>query len=69
MKSGSRMYSTAAHYYNLNFRDMPGQAQNLVNKLKADSTIDFQNDWKMITLFVGGNNLCAFCRNVVGTLR
>ena len=46
-------------------RDMPGQAQNLVNKLRADSNINFEQEWKMITLFIGGNNLCAFCDDLV----
>jgi len=45
-------------------QDMPGQAQNLVNKLRADSSINMEQDWKMITLFIGGNNLCAFCNDL-----
>lgn len=47
---------------------MPGQAQNLVNKLRADSSINMEQDWKMITLFIGGNNLCAFCNDLVSFL-
>lgn len=27
--------------------------------------IDFKNDWKVITVFIGGNDLCDFCYNSV----
>ncbi|XP_014116844.1 PREDICTED: phospholipase B1, membrane-associated [Pseudopodoces humilis] len=33
--------------------------------MKNDNRIDFQNDWKLITLFIGGNDLCKFCENPV----
>ncbi|XP_041668835.1 phospholipase B1, membrane-associated isoform X2 [Cheilinus undulatus] len=57
--------------------DMVQQARVLVNKMKTDSRIDFHNDWKVITMFVGGNDICDFCtdsiffspRNVVGRIR
>ncbi|XP_047466154.1 phospholipase B1, membrane-associated [Mugil cephalus] len=57
--------------------DMPQQVRILVDKMKADPRIDFQNDWKVITLFIGGNDMCDFCtntlffspRNVVGRIR
>ncbi len=45
-------------------RNMAAQAQDLVDRAAADERIDFDNDWKVITLFVGGNDLCASCRNV-----
>lgn len=58
-------------------RDMVAQVNAVVNKMKTDSRIDFQNDWKVITLFIGGNDICDFCtdsiifspRNVVGNIR
>lgn len=28
-----------------------------------NTTIDFENDWKLLTLFIGANNLCTVCRN------
>ncbi|XP_016152541.1 PREDICTED: phospholipase B1, membrane-associated [Ficedula albicollis] len=33
--------------------------------MKNDSRVDFQNDWKLITLFIGGNDLCQFCKDPV----
>ncbi|XP_043206266.1 phospholipase B1, membrane-associated-like, partial [Amphibalanus amphitrite] len=38
---------------------MPRQAHALVNRMRRDPRIDFQNDWKMVTLMIGGNNLCS----------
>ncbi|NXG22658.1 PLB1 Phospholipase, partial [Grallaria varia] len=43
--------------------DVPGQARKLVDRMKNDSRINFQNDWKLITLFIGGNDLCKFCED------
>ena len=47
---------------------MPGQAELLVKRMKSNSKIDFDNDWKVITLFVGGNDLCRFCYNKAGII-
>ncbi|XP_031165581.1 phospholipase B1, membrane-associated isoform X2 [Sander lucioperca] len=57
--------------------DMELQVRVLVDKMKNDSRIDFNNDWKVITMFIGGNDICDFCtdsvffspRNVVGRIR
>jgi len=44
--------------------DMPGQANMLVdrmiNKLGADK---FASEWKLVTFFIGGNDLCAYCKD------
>ncbi|XP_033633251.1 phospholipase B1, membrane-associated-like [Asterias rubens] len=42
---------------------MPGQAEDLVKRIYADPTIDVANDWKVITLFIGGNDVCEFCKD------
>ncbi|XP_026161753.1 phospholipase B1, membrane-associated-like isoform X2 [Mastacembelus armatus] len=44
---------------------IPGQVQHLIDTIKKDSTLDFQNDWKLVTLFVGGNDLCQYCNDRV----
>ncbi|KAM9708848.1 phospholipase B1, membrane-associated isoform 1-T1 [Menidia menidia] len=57
--------------------DLVGQVRALVDKMKNDSNIDFQSDWKVITVFVGGNDICDFCldsvlfspRNVVNRIK
>ena len=40
------------------------QATNLVSKMKQTSSIDFYQGWKLVTFFVGGNDLCKACRDV-----
>ncbi|XP_043836931.1 phospholipase B1, membrane-associated [Dromiciops gliroides] len=45
--------------------DLPSQARRLVNLMKNDTRINFQEDWKIITLFIGGNDLCDSCNNLV----
>ncbi|XP_070776745.1 phospholipase B1, membrane-associated-like [Enoplosus armatus] len=57
--------------------DMVRQVRILVDKMKNDSRIDFHSDWKVITMFIGGNDICDFCtdsvffspRNVVARIR
>ncbi|XP_071962004.1 phospholipase B1, membrane-associated-like [Antedon mediterranea] len=41
---------------------MENQALNLVEKMKIDPNVDFENDWKLVTLFIGGNDLCQSCK-------
>lgn len=41
--------------------DLKAQAQTLVQHLKSEpEMVDFENDWKVITIFVGGNDLCDY---------
>lgn len=42
-------------------KGMPGQARNLIEKMKSDPNVDYQNDWKLVSLWIGGNDLCAAC--------
>jgi hypothetical protein len=34
------------------------QARTLVSKITADASIDLASDWKHVTLWIGGNDLC-----------
>uniref|UniRef100_A0A8C8WM43 Phospholipase B1, membrane-associated n=1 Tax=Panthera leo TaxID=9689 RepID=A0A8C8WM43_PANLE len=45
--------------------NLPVQARRLVDLMKNDTKINFQEDWKIITLFIGGNDLCEFCSDLV----
>ena len=40
------------------------QAKSLVNLMRQSSRIDFANSWKLVTFFVGGNDLCKSCKDV-----
>jgi phospholipase B1, membrane-associated len=41
--------------------DVPSQVDTLIEILKKNPT-SFENDWKVITLWIGGNDLCRFCK-------
>jgi len=41
--------------------DVPEQAQRLVEMMKTSTSVSWENDWKLITLWIGGNDLCAVC--------
>jgi phospholipase B1 len=43
--------------------DMSDQAHLLYERIVSDKYCDMKNDWKVITLFVGGNDLCLFCED------
>lgn len=38
--------------------EMLSQAQNLVRKMRESDQVDFDNDWKIVTFFIGSNDLC-----------
>ncbi|CAB3376631.1 Hypothetical predicted protein [Cloeon dipterum] len=43
-------------------QDVEFAAATLVRRMHADHSIDFQNDWKMINVWVGTNDICSdFC--------
>ena len=43
------------------------QIQELVASMKSDNSINFNESWKLITLFIGGNDLCNSCKNTVNS--
>ena len=38
--------------------DLVQQARTLIQRMKEQPSIDYVNDWKLLTLFIGGNDLC-----------
>ncbi|CAG5928337.1 unnamed protein product [Menidia menidia] len=46
-------------------KDVPSQVKALVARMKNDSRIDFESDWKLITMFIGGNDACDHCDNTL----
>ncbi|XP_013414908.1 phospholipase B1, membrane-associated isoform X2 [Lingula anatina] len=45
---------------------MPDQARKLVSRMKSMLGSSYATDWKVITLFIGGNNLCSYCEDPDG---
>ena len=38
------------------------QAERFVTKMLTHPQYDFYDSWKVLTLFIGGNDLCSCCR-------
>lgn len=47
------MAETGAHA-----SDMLQQARDLVRKIRENDGIDFYNDWKLVTMYIGANDIC-----------
>ena len=43
------------------FSDLPEQAEMIIQRMRDDNLVNMQNDWKMVTLLIGGNDLCRVC--------
>ncbi|XP_072030674.1 phospholipase B1, membrane-associated-like [Amphiura filiformis] len=43
--------------------NMESQAEELVYRISNDQAVDYENDWKFVTIFIGGNDLCQWCGN------
>jgi phospholipase B1 len=43
--------------------DVPAQIDYLTQQLQTtyNKTVDFKNDWKILTILIGANNLCGAC--------
>lgn len=42
-------------------KDIIGQANQLVHLMQTHEEIDIQNDWKLVNIFIGANDICAYC--------
>ncbi|KAI9543892.1 hypothetical protein NQZ68_004940 [Dissostichus eleginoides] len=41
--------------------EIPMQVQALIKAMKENKGVNFEKDWKLATIFVGGNDLCQYC--------
>lgn len=40
-------------------RDMPFQARVIIDRMRQDPNVDMENHWKLVTIFVGNNDICS----------
>lgn len=45
--------------------ELESQARKLINRIRGDSKVDFNNDWKVVTILSGNNDLCDVCNDRV----
>uniref|UniRef100_H3B5Q4 Uncharacterized protein n=1 Tax=Latimeria chalumnae TaxID=7897 RepID=H3B5Q4_LATCH len=60
-ETGFNLAVTGANSY-----EFPAQARNLIHTLKTYPGINFAEDWKLVTIFIGANDLCDYCKNKLG---
>ncbi|GMT15139.1 hypothetical protein PFISCL1PPCAC_6436, partial [Pristionchus fissidentatus] len=41
--------------------DLVGQANDLIRRMKDHPEIDIKNQWKLVHIFIGGNDMCDWC--------
>ena len=46
---------------------MPDQARMLVSRMRSQ-VADLDNKWKLINFFIGGNDLCDSCKDVINVV-
>ncbi|CAJ0926496.1 unnamed protein product [Ranitomeya imitator] len=44
---------------------LPEQVRRLIATLQILPQINFQEDWKIVTIFIGSNDLCDYCNDKV----
>ncbi|XP_048393592.1 phospholipase B1, membrane-associated [Stegostoma tigrinum] len=57
-QTGFNFAVTGANTYHL-----PKQARRLVDTMKTFPGINFAQDWKLVTVFIGVNDLCDYCKD------
>ncbi|KAM7443748.1 hypothetical protein ABFA07_007625 [Porites harrisoni] len=45
-------------------RDLENQAKDFVSRLKNMKNIDYENDWKLLTMWIGTEDLCQVCADM-----
>ncbi|XP_049546327.1 phospholipase B1, membrane-associated-like [Anopheles darlingi] len=40
--------------------DIPHMARAMVERIRRDRRVDWKRDWKMVTIAIGGNDICTF---------
>lgn len=48
-------------------RDMLSQVQDVVATMESSTDYDYDNDWKLLTMYVGWHDLCYSCEDEPGT--
>ena len=40
--------------------DLPGQAKRLIQRMRQDGHVNYNQNWKMVTIMIGGNDGCSY---------
>ncbi|PIK56149.1 putative phospholipase B1, membrane-associated-like [Apostichopus japonicus] len=42
---------------------VPEQTEKMIERILNSDDVDVDRDWKLVTLFIGGNDLCQYCKD------
>ncbi|GMS87329.1 hypothetical protein PENTCL1PPCAC_9504, partial [Pristionchus entomophagus] len=42
-------------------KDLVGQANDVVRRIREHPEIDMKNSWKLVHIFIGANDICIWC--------
>ncbi|XP_029352767.1 phospholipase B1, membrane-associated-like [Echeneis naucrates] len=45
------------------FSNLPGQTRHLIDTLRGYEGLDFEQDWKLLTILMGMNDICDYCKD------
>ncbi|XP_049446915.1 phospholipase B1, membrane-associated-like [Epinephelus fuscoguttatus] len=45
--------------------NLPGQTRHLIDTLRAYEGLNFEEDWKLLTILMGMNDICDYCKDKV----
>lgn len=62
------MYSFHLQVSGAKTQELNGEISRLVRLLNTERYKDVKDDWKLITLFIGANNVCVLCEPPMTTL-
>ncbi|XP_008298041.1 phospholipase B1, membrane-associated [Stegastes partitus] len=43
--------------------NLPGQTRHLIDTLRAYEGLNFEEDWKLLTILMGMNDICDYCKD------
>ncbi len=49
--------------------ELPEQAHRLIERMRKDPNVNFEKDWKLVTIFTGNNDICSHsCKGIAQVL-
>uniref|UniRef100_A0A3Q3GQS1 Si:dkey-177p2.18 n=1 Tax=Kryptolebias marmoratus TaxID=37003 RepID=A0A3Q3GQS1_KRYMA len=63
--SGKTFLMTKTNFKSMGFNlaGLPLQTRLLIERLKLYEGVNFEDDWKLLTILIGMNDICGYCRN------
>ncbi|XP_072530859.1 phospholipase B1, membrane-associated [Salminus brasiliensis] len=50
-------------FRHVSWSNLPGQTRHLIDTLKTYEGVNFDEDWKLLTILIGMNDICDYCKD------